>query len=116
MRCRGGASALGSGSTGCPRHRKGVQPGPLLAGAGETDYAGVDTRTKNVGYPEPPETPVSNANFSSADVISQQRLWDLLMDVAKHGATTFTSRFTGMFRDNPAEQARFLSMVRGTQR
>src|SRR6266700_1089295 len=36
--------------------------------------------------------------------------------VAKHGATTFTSRFTGMFRDNPAEQARFLSMVRGSQR
>ncbi len=33
--------------------------------------------------------------------------------VAKHGASTFTSRFTGMFRDNPAEQARFLSMVRG---
>jgi hypothetical protein len=25
--------------------------------------------------------------------------------VAKHGAMTFTSRFTGMFRDNPAEQA-----------
>ena len=36
--------------------------------------------------------------------------------VAKHGATTFTSRFTGMFRDNPAEQARFLSLVRGPQR
>jgi GTP cyclohydrolase I len=36
--------------------------------------------------------------------------------VAKHGAATFTSRFTGMFRDNPAEQARFLSMVRGPQR
>jgi GTP cyclohydrolase I len=36
--------------------------------------------------------------------------------VAKNGATTFTSRFTGMFRDNPAEQARFLSMVRGTER
>jgi GTP cyclohydrolase I len=36
--------------------------------------------------------------------------------VAKHGAMTFTSRFTGMFRDNPAEQARFLSMVRGSQR
>src|SRR4029078_9487976 len=33
--------------------------------------------------------------------------------VAKHGASTFTSRFTGMFRDNPAEQARFLSMLRG---
>jgi GTP cyclohydrolase I len=36
--------------------------------------------------------------------------------VAKHGAMTFTSRFTGMFRDNPAEQGRFLSMVRGSQR
>ena len=36
--------------------------------------------------------------------------------VAKHGATTFTSRYTGMFRDNPAEQSRFLSMVRGTPR
>jgi len=36
--------------------------------------------------------------------------------VAKHGAITFTSRFTGMFRDNPAEQARFLSMVRQGQR
>src|SRR6185369_1079816 len=36
--------------------------------------------------------------------------------VAKHGASTFTSRFTGMFRDNPAEQSRFLSMVRAQQR
>jgi GTP cyclohydrolase IA len=36
--------------------------------------------------------------------------------VAKHGASTFTSRFTGMFRDNPAEQARFLSLVKAYQR
>jgi GTP cyclohydrolase I len=36
--------------------------------------------------------------------------------VSKHGALTFTSRFTGMFRDNPAEQARFLSMARGSPR
>lgn len=36
--------------------------------------------------------------------------------VAKHGAMTFTSRFTGMFRDNPAEQQRFLSLVRGSNR
>lgn len=32
--------------------------------------------------------------------------------IRKEGAMTFTSRFTGMFRDNPAEQARFMSMVR----
>ena len=36
--------------------------------------------------------------------------------VAKHGAMTFTSRFTGVFRDNPAEQQRFLSLVRGPTR
>ncbi len=33
--------------------------------------------------------------------------------VAKHGASTLTTRFTGVFRDNPAEQSRFHSMVRG---
>jgi len=33
--------------------------------------------------------------------------------IAKHGAKTVTSRFTGMFYDNPDEQNRFLHMVRG---
>ncbi len=33
--------------------------------------------------------------------------------IAKHGARTITTRFTGAFRDNPDEQNRFLSMVRG---
>jgi len=32
--------------------------------------------------------------------------------IAKRGAMTFTTRFTGMFRDNPAEQARFMTMIR----
>ncbi len=36
--------------------------------------------------------------------------------LAKHGGMTLPARFTGMFRDNPAEQSRFLSMVRGPQR
>jgi GTP cyclohydrolase I len=36
--------------------------------------------------------------------------------VAKHGASTLTTRFTGIFRDNHAEQARFISVVRGPQR
>jgi GTP cyclohydrolase I len=36
--------------------------------------------------------------------------------IAKQGALTFTSRYTGMFRDNPAEQARFMSMIRGQPR
>jgi GTP cyclohydrolase I len=33
--------------------------------------------------------------------------------IAKKGALTLTSRFTGIFHDNPEEQARFLNMVRG---
>ena len=34
--------------------------------------------------------------------------------VRKQGATTLTSQFTGVFRDDPAEQARFMMMLRGT--
>lgn len=33
--------------------------------------------------------------------------------IAKEGAKTLTTRFTGIFQDNPDEQARFLNMVRG---
>ncbi|MCX7309824.1 MAG: GTP cyclohydrolase I FolE [Afipia sp.] len=33
--------------------------------------------------------------------------------IAKEGAKTLTTRFTGVFHDNPEEQARFLNMVRG---
>ena len=51
-----------------------------------------------------------------AVVIEAEHTCMSVRGVAKHGATTFTSRSTGMFRDNPAEQARFLSMVRGPHR
>ncbi|QBR72114.1 GTP cyclohydrolase I FolE [Beijerinckiaceae bacterium] len=33
--------------------------------------------------------------------------------VRKHGSDTVTTQFTGIFRDDPAEQVRFLTMVRG---
>jgi GTP cyclohydrolase I len=36
--------------------------------------------------------------------------------IAKEGALTVTTRFTGTFRDNPGEQARFLTLVRAPQR
>jgi GTP cyclohydrolase IA len=32
--------------------------------------------------------------------------------VMKQGASTITNQFTGVFRDDPAEQVRFLSLVR----
>ena len=34
----------------------------------------------------------------------------------KHGASTVTTQFTGVFRDEPAEQQRFLTLVKGTAR
>jgi GTP cyclohydrolase IA len=36
-----------------------------------------------------------------------------LRGVQKHGASTVTTQFTGVFRDDPAEQVRFLTLVRG---
>jgi GTP cyclohydrolase I len=36
--------------------------------------------------------------------------------VEKPGSTTITTQFTGTFRDNPEEQVRFISMVRGVER
>ena len=33
--------------------------------------------------------------------------------VEKPGSKTITSQFTGLFRDDPAEQARFIMLVRG---
>ncbi len=32
--------------------------------------------------------------------------------VMKQGASTVTNQFTGIFRDDPAEQVRFLTLVR----
>jgi GTP cyclohydrolase I len=36
--------------------------------------------------------------------------------VEKPGSSTITTQFTGSFRDNPDEQLRFISMVRGAER
>jgi GTP cyclohydrolase IA len=36
-----------------------------------------------------------------------------LRGVSKAGAQTVTTRFSGVFRDNPAEQVRFMTLVRG---
>lgn len=36
-----------------------------------------------------------------------------LRGVQKHGASTVTTQFTGVFRDDPTEQLRFLTLVKG---
>ena len=37
-----------------------------------------------------------------------------LRGAQKHGASTVTTQFTGVFRDDPAEQQRFLTLVNGS--
>jgi GTP cyclohydrolase IA len=38
-----------------------------------------------------------------------------LRGVHKHGASTVTMQFTGVFRDDPAEQQRFMALIRGAR-
>jgi len=48
-----------------------------------------------------------------AVMIEAEHMCMSMRGVRKQGSTTITTRFTGIFRDDPAEQVRFMSMVRG---
>ena len=48
----------------------------------------------------------------AAVMIEAEHLCMTIRGINKHGATTVTTQFTGTFRDDPTEQARFLTLVR----
>lgn len=48
-----------------------------------------------------------------AVMIEAEHMCMSMRGVRKQGSTTLTTRFTGVFKDDPAEQVRFMSMVRG---
>jgi GTP cyclohydrolase I len=48
-----------------------------------------------------------------AVIIEAEHMCMSMRGVQKHGSSTITTQFTGVFRDDPSEQARFLTMVRG---
>ena len=48
-----------------------------------------------------------------AVMIEAEHMCMSMRGVLKQGATTITNQFTGVFHDDPAEQVRFLSLVRG---
>jgi GTP cyclohydrolase I len=48
-----------------------------------------------------------------AVMIEAEHMCMSMRGVRKQGSTTITTRFTGIFKDDPAEQVRFMSMVRG---
>jgi GTP cyclohydrolase IA len=49
----------------------------------------------------------------AAVMLEAEHLCMSMRGVMKQGASTITNQFTGVFRDDPAEQARFLTLVRG---
>ena len=51
-----------------------------------------------------------------AVMIEAEHMCMSLRGVEKPGALTVTTHFTGAFRDDPAEQVRFMTMLRGAQR
>jgi GTP cyclohydrolase I len=48
-----------------------------------------------------------------AVMIEAEHMCMAMRGIRKQGSTTLTSTFTGTFRDNPEEQVRFVTMVRG---
>jgi GTP cyclohydrolase IA len=48
-----------------------------------------------------------------AVIIEAEHMCMSMRGVQKQGSSTVTTQFTGVFRDDPAEQARFITMVRG---
>ncbi len=48
-----------------------------------------------------------------AVMIEAEHMCMSMRGISKPGVTTVTSQFTGAFRDDPAEQVRFITMVRG---
>ena len=49
----------------------------------------------------------------AAVMIEAEHLCMTIRGPRKHGSSTVTTRFTGVFREDPAEQVRFLTLVRG---
>lgn len=50
-----------------------------------------------------------------AVMIEAQHMCMSMRGVRKHGTDTVTTQFTGLFRDDPAEQIRFLTMLRDSK-
>lgn len=48
-----------------------------------------------------------------AVLIDAEHMCMSMRGVQKQGASTITTRFTGQFKDDPAEQARFMSLLKG---
>jgi GTP cyclohydrolase I len=49
----------------------------------------------------------------AAVLIEAEHMCMSMRGVHKHGVSTLTTQYSGIFRDDPAEQSRFLSLVRG---
>jgi GTP cyclohydrolase I len=48
-----------------------------------------------------------------AVLVEAEHMCMSMRGVQKHGSSTITTQFTGIFRDDPAEQVRFFNLIRG---
>ena len=51
----------------------------------------------------------------AAVMLEAEHLCMTIRGIHKHGSSTVTTQFNGVFRNDPAEQARFLTLVRGSR-
>jgi GTP cyclohydrolase I len=51
-----------------------------------------------------------------AVLVEAEHMCMAMRGIKKSGVLTTTTRFTGLFADDPAEQVRFITLVRGGQR
>jgi GTP cyclohydrolase I len=50
-----------------------------------------------------------------AVILEAEHMCIAMRGIRKQGSTTLTSTFTGVLKDNPEEQARFINLVRGAK-
>jgi GTP cyclohydrolase IA len=51
-----------------------------------------------------------------AVILEAEHMCMSVRGVEKPGSSTITTQFTGSFRDNPEEQVRFITLLRGVER
>jgi GTP cyclohydrolase I len=49
-------------------------------------------------------------------MIEAEHMCMAMRGVQRQGVSTVTTQFTGVFRDDPAEQVRFFTLVRGSRK
>ena len=81
----------------------------------------VDTFARRLQTQEAMSAQIANAVDAAlhtrgvAVVVEAEHMCMSMRGVKKHGVSTTTTQFSGVFRENPNEQMRFLTLLRGAR-